>query len=253
MVVYWLFVVSLRESKSTQYRYPSMPSKLKFQLLPSKTGMVFTKLNWSMMIYLWLLILIALTGSLLAYRVNPSINRGICSLNCVEYSRTIAPSSYIDVEKACISSLAMALNSNDRQLLSLNVLTPGLNPKLEQKAMLLQENLYDLIVSILPTLQLQFTHIKIMFQSIGDAASFNKYHNIGSSGVVLTDVDIRRMNSNDDCVLFITTKNHVGDPVIDTVKKIVDTYTNVTCIFLNCDLSDKVSITHSYNYWNLNY
>lgn len=197
----------------------------------------------------WLLLLAASTRPLLAFRASQHPLRRFLSLNCVEYSCDLVPSSYIDVEKACVSSLVSALNTEERKLISLNVLTPGLNPKLEQKAMLLQENLFDLILSILPTLQLQFFKVKIMFQSIGDAASFNKYHNSGGSNVILTDVDIRRMSNDDDCVLFITTKNHVGDPVIDTVKRIVDTYTNTTCIFLNCDLSDKVSTHYSFNHF----
>jgi hypothetical protein len=197
----------------------------------------------SSMLRLWLSLLVYTASCLVqGYQrgFNPSIVRRSLSLKCVEYSRDIAPSAYADIEKECVSSLMMALQTDERQLLAVNVLTPGLNPKLEQKAMLLQEYLFDLIIAMLPTLQLRFKQVKIMFQSIGDAASFNKYHNIDGN-VVLTDVDIRRMSDDDDCVLFITTKNHVGDPVIDTVKKIVDSYSDTTCIFLNCDLSDKVT------------
>ena len=50
-----------------------------------------------------------------------------------------------------------------------------------------------------------------------------------------------RFSCEDDCALFITTKNNVGDPVIRTVQSICETYPTVTAIFLNCDLRDRVT------------
>ena len=55
------------------------------------------------------------------------------------------------------------------------------------------------------------------------------------------DVSLGRLSSSDDCAIFIATKNNVGDPVIRTVQAICEMYTNLTAIFLNCDLSDRVT------------
>ena len=55
------------------------------------------------------------------------------------------------------------------------------------------------------------------------------------------DVSLGRLSSSDDCAIFIATKNNVGDPVIRTVQAICEIYTNLTAIFLNCDLSDRVT------------
>jgi hypothetical protein len=60
--------------------------------------------------------------------------------------------------------------------LSIDILTPGLNPKLEQKAILLQEYLFDLLISVISVLSLKFSQVRLLFPSIGDAASFQKYH-----------------------------------------------------------------------------
>jgi hypothetical protein len=88
------------------------------------------------------------------------------------------PQSYIEVEKEMTTSLNRAIESTSgRMMLRIDVLTPGLNPKLEQKAMLTQDYLFDLVVAVLPTLVLRFKHIKILFPSIGDAAGFQKYCN----------------------------------------------------------------------------
>jgi hypothetical protein len=45
----------------------------------------------------------------------------------------------------------------------------------------------------------------------------------------------------DDCAVFITAKNNIGDPVIRTIQTICETYPQLTAIFLNCDLSDRVT------------
>ena len=36
--------------------------------------------------------------------------------------------------------------------------------------------------------------------------------------------------------LSIFSRNNVGDPVINMVRRIIDTFPEITCIFLNCDL-----------------
>jgi len=98
------------------------------------------------------------------------------------WSNNILPSSYRAVENNMLDSLRLSIfnykNSNkvnnydDNQLsvnkyLSIDVLTPGLNSKLEQKAMLFQENLFDILISMMSILLLSFENIHFAFQSIG--------------------------------------------------------------------------------------
>lgn len=40
--------------------------------------------------------------------------------------------------------------------------------------------------------------------------------------------------------MFVNSKNNVGDPVIDQIQNILQSYPHITGILLNCDLSDKV-------------
>ena len=49
------------------------------------------------------------------------------------------------------------------------------------------------------------------------------------------------MESYLDCVVFVTAKNNVGDPDIKEVDKICSAYEDTTYVFLNCDLSDRVT------------
>ena len=48
------------------------------------------------------------------------------------------------------------------------------------------------------------------------------------------------------CVVFVNAKNNVGDPVIDTIKRIVENNSHMTNVLLNCDLSDKASCRYQY-------
>ena len=83
------------------------------------------------------------------------------------------PSTYSKVEKDCLNSINKFLKSEPQtKRFSVDVLTPGLNPKLEQKAILLQEYLFALVYEISLILSIQFSSIKLCFPSIGDAASY---------------------------------------------------------------------------------
>lgn len=53
-------------------------------------------------------------------------------------------------------------------LLSLDMLTPGLNPRLEQKAILSQEILFSVLVANFPTLVDNYANIRLAFQSAGE-------------------------------------------------------------------------------------
>ena len=113
--------------------------------------------------------------------------------------------------------------------------------------MLTQNYLFDLIISVLPTLKLRFQRMKLLFPSVGDAASFQKYclqlrARLGGGvdesmsswlpllgeSIVLTDLRgggfnpvNDRIDSADDLALVISAKNLVGDPVLQTVRDIV--------------------------------
>ena len=95
------------------------------------------------------------------------------------WSKDLVPGGYPDVESLILSSVSESLASNNK-LLSVDLLAQGLNPKLEQKAILLQEYLFDLVNSLLPMIQSSEKlnrRVQLMFQSMGDAASFQKYVN----------------------------------------------------------------------------
>lgn len=113
-------------------------------------------------------------------------DRNIIFMNSKDnlWSNTILPSSYRAVENNMLDSLRLSIfnykNSNKVKLdnydnnqlnvnkyLSIDVLTPGLNSKLEQKAMLFQENLFDILISMMNILLLSFENIHFAFQSIG--------------------------------------------------------------------------------------
>lgn len=99
------------------------------------------------------------------------------------WSNNMLPGSYRAVENNMLDSLRLSIfnykdnfnnnnNNVDNQLsickyLSIDVLTPGLNSKLEQKAMLFQENLFDILISMMNILLLTFENIHFAFQSIG--------------------------------------------------------------------------------------
>jgi hypothetical protein len=80
------------------------------------------------------------------------------SSNAIDWSYDLVPRSYNAVEADMTNAVYELLSSseyNDKQtykLYSIDLLTPGLNPKLEQKAMLLQEYLFSLVVALFPVL-----------------------------------------------------------------------------------------------------
>ena len=168
------------------------------------------------------------------------------------WSDALIPTGYDEVEKEMLSSLSIVLDQTkpdeERQiakLLSVDVLTPGLNPKLEQKAYLPKESLFDLVYALLPVLNNRFSKVKLMFPSAGDAAGFQRhcyrnYYTVPET-VEITDLSLKRMVATDKCCLFVTAKNHLGDPVVDEVERIALAYPTVTAILLNCDLSDRVT------------
>ena len=173
------------------------------------------------------------------------------------WTKEAVPAGYLDASEMMTRSLITTLQNDAslsrRRLLSVDILTPGLNPKLEQKAMLMQEYLFDLVRSLVPALEQsqRFRQVKLMFPSMGDAAGYQKYSyqvddplcKVDGCTMIVkeTEVNARYIEPGDDCAVFITSRNHIGDPVINEIQKIVETNPSLTCIFLNCDLRDRVT------------
>lgn len=84
------------------------------------------------------------------------------------WSKTLLPSNYEQVEKLMAEAVSDALDDpRHSRRLSIDLLTPGLNPKLEQKAMLFQEYLFDLVVALIPVLSERFKDVLFAFPSTG--------------------------------------------------------------------------------------
>lgn len=175
------------------------------------------------------------------------------------------PASANAVYSLAASALDEILRSNtSNNLLAIDVLTPGLNPKLEQKAMLQQESLFRLIIDLLPVLvQSDPSSVIVMFPSTGDAAGFAKFvrqvnYDISPS-IALDQLNSRPQSAS--LALIVTPKNRsviassrdpspplttcmtrsVGDPVIETIRELVDGNPRLRLVLLNGDLSDRVT------------
>ena len=158
------------------------------------------------------------------------------------------PASYEAVESLLVDSLVTSLpkiSSADNKKYFIEVRTPGLNDKIEQSAIVSKDLLYDLSKTMIRPLLQCYSSVKFMFPSSGDAAGFQAYCNRRQisipSDVILTDIASDRTSPQDKCLLMIGARNNVGDPVIRTVQQITDSNPSVTCILLNCDLSDRVT------------
>ena len=126
------------------------------------------------------------------------------------------PSGLQSAVKLMKSSLSESLSQLPaKKLLSVDLLTPGLNPRLENKAILYQEYLFDVATSIIPIIIAQhdagkFRYAKFMFSSSGEAAGFQKYcyqMQIAIPDYInLTDLDGRRISDDDDCLVFVAAK-----------------------------------------------
>lgn len=174
------------------------------------------------------------------------------------WSKKIIPSDFQGIEENMLDALELKLEQIEKSTspthkLSVDLLTPGLNPKLEQKAILFQEYLFDLVASLVPLLSRKFTQTALGFTSSGDAAGFQKHCNRNrieiSPNIELSDiVQLLRDKSSSsfpDCMVFIAARNNVGDPVLQRIMEITTTCENMkqrcAFLFLNCDLSDKVT------------
>lgn len=133
-----------------------------------------------------------------------------------ESTTSSVPSGLREASDLLRASLSQSLSlTPPKKLLSLDLLTPGLNPKLENKAVLYQEYLFDIVTSIIPVIKNEhdagrFRSVKFMFSSTGEAAGFQKYcFKMGISipdCLELTDTDGKRISNTDDCVVFIAAR-----------------------------------------------
>lgn len=129
---------------------------------------------------------------------------------------SVVPSGLQEAASMLKLSLSQTLSQTPpKKLLSVDLLTPGLNPKLENKAILYQEYLFDIVTSIIPVITAQqesgkIRTAKFMFSSTGEAAGFQKYcyqmriqipEYLG-----LTDLDGRRITDDDDLIVFVAAR-----------------------------------------------
>ncbi len=169
----------------------------------------------------------------------------------ITWQRDVVPATFEAAKSQMNNALYDSLvdSSGPGKKFSMQLLTPGLNEKLEQKVIMRSEYLYDLIASTFPVVSNKFCASLYMFKSMGDAAGFQKYcWQMGipiPDNIVLTEIGTRYLELQDvqiDCCMFINARNHVGDPVLDVIYEIC---TNVSpqsqYLFLNCALEDKVS------------
>ena len=126
------------------------------------------------------------------------------------------PAGLQDAALLMKSSLADTLQQSSMKLFSVDLLTPGLNPKLENKAILSQEYLFDIVTSIIPVITAQhvagkYRNAKFMFSSTGEAAGFQKYCYQMRIEVPeylqLCDLDGRRISDDDDCIVFVAARS----------------------------------------------
>jgi hypothetical protein len=129
---------------------------------------------------------------------------------------SVVPSGLQEAASMLKSSLSQTLSQTPpKKLLSVDLLTPGLNPKLENKAILYQEYLFDIVTSIIPVITAQqesgkIRTAKFMFSSTGEAAGFQKYCYQMRIQIpeylTLTDLDGRRITDDDDLIVFVAAR-----------------------------------------------
>jgi hypothetical protein len=181
---------------------------------------------------------------------------GLCKLSIVVASKLTrkglttrsVPASYQDVETLFSKTIKESIPDIKRGInkkYSVELRTPGLNDKIEQSAIVSKDLLYEVAKALFPILISDFSSVKFMFASMGDAAGFLSYCNRRNvripPSLALTEIGLDRVNSGDDCLVVIGARNNVGDPVLRDIKLITDTYSSAVCILLNCDFSDRVT------------
>lgn len=134
----------------------------------------------------------------------------------IDKFNTNVPSGLRESKQLLQLSLSESLSQKPhKKLLSVDLLTPGLNPRLENQAICLQEYLFDVITSIIPSFTIQnengnFRRVKFMFSSSGEAAGFQKY--CQQNGVQiplymeLSELDGKKVGDFVDCLVFIAAR-----------------------------------------------
>lgn len=186
-------------------------------------------------------------------RSRRSIILGAASGDSEFVDSKLIPASYEAVKKDMLSELySFVMDKRGDETIkgsrgSLDVLTPGLNPKLEQKVILSTELMFDLVSSILPVVSSTFGTTLFMFQSMGDAAGFEKFMRQTNqevpNNVVATELNVRYISPDVpiECIIFVRARNHVGDPVLREIREIANATPETALFFLNCDLADQVT------------
>ena len=114
------------------------------------------------MLILSLLILLLISNDSYGFRLSckRSIRTSVLSMSSSgSDDKKLVPSSYYEVEDLLVKSISSVFSdidssssSSSNALYSIDFLVPGLNPKLEQKAILQLELLFSLLTSLSPLL-----------------------------------------------------------------------------------------------------
>ena len=87
-----------------------------------------------------------------------------------------------------------------------------------------------------------------MFPSTGDAAGFLKFcrqtNSILPESLTVSGLDIRSLNPDAECVVFVNAKNNVGDPVIRDVQNICERNNKITYLIFGV-VANKPSVRAS--------
>ena len=81
-----------------------------------------------------------------------------------------------------------------------------------------------MVITLFPILSRRYETVRLLFQSSGDAAGFQKYclderQHIPEC-ILLDMLEGGRVRETDECAVFVATRNNVGDPMIDVAMQI---------------------------------
>ncbi|CAM9109817.1 unnamed protein product, partial [Phaeothamnion confervicola] len=154
------------------------------------------------------------------------------------------PSSIGGVAGQALDSVRRAVKAGEKRL-QVDILLPGLNPKLENSAPYSPALLLSLLREVLSAFD-DCASVKVLFSSAGDAAMAQKAYsdaawplntNVRFGGCIRTAV-----GPADDAVLIVSPRNSVGDPVILEVEAVVAAAPHAAVLLFNPDLGEKVAL-----------
>mmetsp|Transcript_7575 Transcript_7575/g.11341 ORF Transcript_7575/g.11341 Transcript_7575/m.11341 type:complete len:521 (+) Transcript_7575:59-1621(+) len=171
------------------------------------------------------------------------INRVSCK-STIEKDTFSMPNSLDEISNQALNNLYNSFQDNLKRL-KVDILVPGLNPKLENSAPYNTGLLLAFLHSLLSAFK-QFKSVKVLFSSAGDAGlalktfSDMKWEKHNSEFGFLSE-NIAESNGT-EAIIIVKPINSVGDPVILEVEKISTTLPKATIVLMNSDLEEKVAL-----------